>query len=138
MEQFKVINLSLDKIFIEKYKFNFDKLEIKNNINILSLSPYNLSNLKIKEDLLKLDFLYSLDYSPEIAKLEIKGNLILSFSNNKDYKTLLKDWENKKINDSFKIQIFNILFKKINLKALNLEEELKLPLHLPFPSIKNQ
>jgi hypothetical protein len=116
MEQFKVINLSLDKIFIEKYKFNFDKLEIKNNINILSLSPYTLSNLKIKEDLLKLDFLYSLDYSPEIAKLEIKGDLILSFSNNKDYKTILKIGKIKKLMILLKFKYLTFSLKRLILK----------------------
>ena len=44
--------------------------------------------------------------------------------------------EEKKIPEKFKEIIFNSIFRKCNLKALQFEEELNLPPHLPLPSFK--
>ncbi|NMB66987.1 hypothetical protein GYA25_02935 [Candidatus Woesearchaeota archaeon] len=136
MENLKILNFSFKKISIEKYKEDFKELKIQNKLDIISITPIKNSLLKIKEDLLNVKFSYILDYNPEIAKLEIEGNLFIAV-NPKDYKSILKDWENQKLDDQLKFSLFNFIFKKVNIKALNLEEELGLPFHIPFPSIKS-
>ncbi len=135
MENLKILNFSFKKISIEKYKEDFKELKIQNKLDIISITPIKTSLLKLKEDLLNIKFSYILDYNPEIAKLEVEGNLFIAV-NPKDYKNILKDWENKKLDDQIKFSLFNFIFKKVNIKALNLEEELGLPFHIPFPSIK--
>jgi hypothetical protein len=135
MENLKILNFSFKKISIEKYKEDLKELKIQNKLDIISITPIKTSLLKLKEDLLNIKFSYILDYNPEIAKLEVEGNLFIAV-NPKDYKNILKDWENKKLDDQIKFSLFNFIFKKVNIKALNLEEELGLPFHIPFPSIK--
>jgi hypothetical protein len=51
-------------------------------------------------------------------------------------KEILKQWESHIIPEEFKIPLFNIILKKSNFKALELEEDLLLPSHIPMPSIK--
>ena len=41
-----------------------------------------------------------------------------------------------KIPEEYKLTIFNIIMKKSNLKAIQLEDEMNLPLHISLPSIK--
>ena len=49
-----------------------------------------------------------------------------------------KGWKDKEIPEEFRIAIFNIILRKASVRALQLEEELNLPYHMPFPSIKSQ
>jgi len=135
MENIKILNFSFKKINIEKKKEDLKDLKIKNKLDITSINPIKSPLLKIKEDLLNITFSYTLDYEPEIAQIEIEGSLFIAV-NSKDYKNILRSWEDKKIEDQLKFSLFNFIFKKVNLKALNLEEELNLPSHIPFPSIK--
>ena len=58
--------------------------------------------------------------------------------NSKKIKEILKQWKNKKISEDFKIPLFNLILRKSNVKTLELEEEMGLPLHIPLPHLKNQ
>ena len=56
----------------------------------------------------------------------------------KDAKQVLKEWESKKINEKFKMDLFSVILRKSNIKSLELEEELNLPLHIPLFSLKKK
>jgi hypothetical protein len=51
-------------------------------------------------------------------------------------KDFIKQWKQKKLPEEHRILIFNVILKKSNLKAMQLEDELNLPLHIPLPSVK--
>ena len=55
-----------------------------------------------------------------------------------EIKEVLEDWKKKKLSDSFQEILFNIILRKANIKALELEEELNLPFHINLPSIKKK
>ena len=71
----QIIGFNLTKISIEKKEKIQEKLEIKQNINIddVSKDKINIS----KEEILKITFTFNVDYSPDFAKLEFQGLLIL-------------------------------------------------------------
>jgi hypothetical protein len=67
--------------------------------------------------------------------LKFYGNLIISIES-KESKEVLKQWKDKKLPEEFRLNIFNVILKKVSLKALQFEEELNLPPHIPLPSFK--
>jgi|SRR3989344_2008500 len=131
----QIIGFSLNKISIERKEKQEGKLEIKQNINIdeISKDKINLS----EGEIIKVDFTFNVDYNPELAKLEIKGQTIL-LPNKEEIKDILKDWKKKQVSENFRVPLFNFIMGKCNIKALELEDELNLPLHLPMPRLSSK
>lgn len=130
----KFIGFSFDKISAERLSNQRENLKINTNIDISDIKKVDSNFLETKEKLLKVEFTYVVDYSPNFAKLEFKGNLIISLKEN-NAKEVLEKWKDKETNEDFKIKLFNLVLRKSNLKALQLEEEMNLPLHISLPSI---
>lgn len=131
------MGFNFNKISIERFPSNDDNknLKIDTNINIKSIKELKTDILKSKEIVIGIEFGYQINYEPKIAKLDFVGNIILSVDQ-KQAKTILREWEDKKIEEDFKFTLFNVILKKANIKAIQLEDELNLPLHLPFPSLQ--
>ena len=51
-------------------------------------------------------------------------------------KDVMKKWKNKETPEEFRIPLFNIIFRKAGLKALELEDEMNLPLHMSMPTLR--
>jgi len=130
----QIIGFTLKKILIERKNPIQGKLEIKSNITIDDIKTEEVTISKSPS--LKFDFTFSLDYEPNVAKLEIKGSIII-MDDSEEYKEILKSWKKKKFESTIKTNIFNFILEKCNIKAIQLEDELALPIHLPFPKITN-
>jgi len=133
----KLIGFNFSKINIERFSEKVENLKINTNINISDIEELKSDFLSMKEALLKIKFTYNINYDPDFAKIEFMGDIILAVEP-KEMKDVLKQWKNKKIAEDFKITVFNIVLRKSNLKALQLEDEINLPLHLPLPSLKQE
>lgn len=135
----KLLGLTFSKISIEKLNNLSQDLKINANIDIAEIKQLNQDFFKSKEEFIGIKFSYTLNYDPEVAKIEISGDLALSLEP-KMAREVLRDWkENKKIMDEdFKIAVFNVILKKSSLKALQLEEEMNLPSHIPFPTLRKE
>jgi hypothetical protein len=133
----RLLGLGFKKIEIERFSESYKDLKINTNINISSIEKENSSLIKGKEEILKIRFTYTIDYEPEIAKIEFNGEIFLAIESKK-HKEILKDWENKIISKELRVPLFNIILRKSNIKALQLEDEMNLPLHIPLPSIKEE
>jgi len=131
----RIIGFGFDKINVEKLSNKVENLKITSNINISEIKEIKSDFLKEKENLINVKFSYNLNYDPDFAKLEFVGNILFSIESKKA-EEILKEWKNKKIIEEFKIVLFNIILKKVNLKSLQLEEEMNLPLHIQLPSLK--
>ena len=79
----------------------------------------------------RLDFEVEYETDKKTVIKEDKKELI-----NGKPKKIKKEWKKKKLPDAYRALIINVVLKKSNLKALELEDEMGLPLHLPLPSIK--
>lgn len=128
----QIIGFSLNKIAIERKEKQQGKLEIKQNINIdnISKDKINLS----EGEVIKIDFTFNVDYNPDLAKLEIKGQTVL-LPDKEEIKDIFKDWKKKQVSEKFRVPLFNFIMGKCNIKALELEDELNLPPHLPMPRL---
>lgn len=135
----KLIGFNFTKINSEKKESqtNLKDVKVKTNLNISNIEEINSNLLNTKEQVLRVNFIYNIDYSPDYASVNFSGNLILSLEPKKA-KEVLKKWKEKKIDEELKVSVFNIILKKSNIKALQLEDEMNLPLHFPLPSVKKQ
>jgi len=128
----KIIGFSFTKISIEKKETKFEKPKITQNIDIKEITKEK--NLVSNSDTLKVKFNFNIIYSEDFAKLEFEGNVIL-LPEKKELDEFLKSWKNKKIPDNSRIPLFNFIMHKCNVKALSLEDEFGLPVHIPFPRL---
>lgn len=133
----KIVGFNFQKINAEKLGNKSGNLKVNTKINVSEIKKIKSDFLKAKEEFVSVDFTYDIDYNPGFAKLQFSGKAIFSMEP-KETKNILKDWKNKKISEDFKILLFNIIIKKSSLKALELEEDLNLPFHLPFPSVRKE
>ena len=129
----QIISLSFNKISMERGKKPQGKLSIKTNININDIKKEK--TITKNKDILGFDFTFDIFYEPKFANLSFWGN-VLMLVDSEESKQILKEWKNKKISENIKNLLFNTIFMKCNIKALQLEENLNLPAHIPLPRIK--
>jgi hypothetical protein len=133
----RLVGFNFTKISIEKFKDRVENLKFNTKIDISSIEPLKSDLIKVKDEPLKIDFVYSVLYEPEYAKLELAGTIILSIEP-KMAREILRGWKDKEMNEEFRIFMFNIILHKSNIKALELEDELNLPPHIPLPALNRE
>lgn len=133
----KLVNFNFKKISIEKISDSLENMKINSKINISEIKPLDSKFSNEKDTLITIVFSYGLQYTPNIANLEFEGKITLLEEKTKA-KEILEKWKEKKMSDDFRVTLFNLILRKANVKALELEEEMRLPLHIPLPSIKIQ
>ncbi|MBD3247502.1 hypothetical protein GF378_02685 [Candidatus Pacearchaeota archaeon] len=131
----KLVGFNFTKISVERMKGGLKDLQINSNIKIQEINAIESNFMQKNQSVVKIDFNYDIDYSPGIAKLELKGHVLLAMTKDQA-KELEKGWKKKNLADDYRVAIFNIILKKSNVKALELEEDLSLPFHLKFPTVK--
>jgi len=126
----KIINFSLSRITAERNKAEKGKIEVKSKIDLKDVKEESvpISNNKA----INLSFSYGIEYAPKFGKIELTGNVIMLTEGN-EAEEVVKEWKKKQIPNNMKVHIFNFIMTKCNLKALQLEEELGLPTHIPMP-----
>ncbi len=133
----KIIGFNFTKINVKKEKDSFNNLKITNHADILDIKEVKQEIFKSEEGILVAAFSYVVEYSPDIARIELEGKILLSLDQ-KTSKEILKGWKTKTTQDDFKIFVFNVIFRKAGLKALELEDEMSLPLHISMPSFSKK
>ena len=133
----KIIGFNFDKINIEKLPGKAENLEVKTNIDISEIKEVKSESTSMKEDFLGVGFTFNVNYEPDFARINLSGKVLFAVEP-KLSKNILKQWKDKKMPEDFRILLFNVILRKANLKALQLEEEMNLPLHVPMPSLKKQ
>ncbi|MFH1431496.1 MAG: hypothetical protein ABIG37_03460 [Nanoarchaeota archaeon] len=133
----KLAAFNFKKISAEKLSEQVEKIDVKAQIDITEIIPVKGGMIKSEEDLLAINFEYTLDYNPSFAKIEFIGVFVVT-TNSKESKNILKEWKDKKIPADFKKGIYNIILRKSNIKALSLEDEMGLPLHIQLPFFKKE
>jgi hypothetical protein len=129
----QIIGFNLSKISIERKEKLDKELNIKSDIDITNVSKDSIPIAK--QEVLKLDFKFNIKYNDgELALNEFLGHMLL-LPDPEEYKKVTKSWKDKQISDELRIPIFNFIMSKCNIKALQLEDEMGLPLHIPLPRI---
>jgi len=130
----RFIGFSLEKISIEKKSEIREKYNVNSNIDIKSVEKGKVDIVKNKEVYI-FKFGFTILFEPDYASLELQGSVAMLFEPS-EAKNILKDWKKKKIDNTIRIPLFNMIMNKCNIKALKYEEDLNLPAHLPFPTVR--
>ena len=132
-----ILGFNYDKLNVEKHEHDVKKggeFKIKYNMAIKGMNDFDL-RLPNKEKALKFNFEFSIAYDPKIGALNIGGNLIYSETEDK-IKEIKKHWEkNKDVSNELKASLLNVIFRRSNIKALLLAQEVGLPSHIPMPKL---
>lgn len=134
IKEVKVLGFHFTKIKVEKNP-NFEgKLEVSQNIEVVSVEKQKLD--MIKDEVLKINFTFSASYK-ELGSLSMSGTLFL-FLDSKSFKEGIVYWQkNKKLSEELGALVINLLIQKCTPKALQLEEDMGLPLHMPMPQVQS-
>jgi hypothetical protein len=135
----RLIGFNFDKISIERFQERVEELKFNTKVDISAINPLKSDIIRTKDELLKVDFVYSVLYEPNFAKLELTGNIIISVES-RIAREVLKGWKekDKQTSEEFRLFMFNIILRKANIKALQLEEEMNIPPHIPLPSLTKE
>lgn len=131
----KIVGFNFKKINVENFSDSFKNLKINTNLDILEMAKMDVKLLNDKEQVIGVKFKYLINYEPSIAKIDLEGVILISVEVN-IAKEVLKQWKDKKILEEIKIPLFNTIIKKSTIKALQLQDEMNLPNHIPLPSLK--
>ena len=131
----RLIGFNFTKISVEKKQTPTTQPKLKTAINVLEMKELPGDVFKAKDVPIEIKFSYIIEYEPKIAELEFEGTLVI-LEDPKKAKEILKNWKDKELSEEFKSQVFNIILRKANIKAIQLEDELNLPIHFPLPSLK--
>ena len=133
----KLVGFNFTKISVERLKGKLENVKVKTNIDVPEITSVKSDVIKTEEDLLGAHFTFVLEYSPDVAKIEFSGNMVVAVDS-ATAKEVLKNWKEKQTPEDFRLALFNIILKKSTLRALQLEEEINLPLHVQLPSLQKQ
>ncbi len=128
-----IIGFNLKKISAERKENIKTKVEIKSNIDILDIKKEVIDISKDKE-VLSFTFNFAINYEPKIANLAFEGNVLLLVEP-AEAKDILKRWKKKLTSQDIRLIIFNTIMTRCNIKALELEENIGLPSHIPLPKL---
>jgi len=128
----KIIGFNLTRIHAERNDQVKNNVSINQNIDIKDLVEENIN--MAGEKALRLSFNLVINYSDDLAVIELGGGVLI-MPDTEERKKLLDAWKDKKIPEDLKIPLFNFVMNKCNIKALHIEDEMNLPLHVPMPRL---
>lgn len=131
----KIIGFAFKKISAEKSESVPKDIKINHNIELKDIVKDKIENLN--QEVLRIEFNFVVKYDPKFGEISIQGYVLLALDAEKS-KEVLKKWKSKKVSDDIKIPLFNFIMTKCNIKAINLEDDVGLPLHVPMPRLSNQ
>jgi hypothetical protein len=86
----RLVNFNFTKISVERFKDKLENIKFNTKMDISSIDSLRNEILKIKDELLKIDFVYTLLFEPEFAKIDLAGSFVLSVDS-KIAKEILKE-----------------------------------------------
>ncbi|MDP4038998.1 MAG: hypothetical protein Q8P57_00230 [Candidatus Pacearchaeota archaeon] len=137
----KIIGFNISGINAYKNP-NFTNPSISTNIEFTNVEKEKLEILK-DQDALKTTFKFSVTYknnkekeSKNQGEVSFEGFLALALSKDES-KEFTKAWKKKEVPERAVIPLYNFILRKCSVKALQIQEDLSLPSHMPIPQVKS-
>ncbi len=154
----QVIGFNFTKMHSEKSP-EFKQGSINTNIEFTDLQKEKVDILKDLEAV-KINFSFSINYGDVVknsdkknndkkenenkdpadsllAQIKFDGLIVLSTSKD-ELKDLQKSWKKKELPQAARLALFNMILKKTAPRALQLQDELNLPSHIPIPQVQSK
>lgn len=138
----KVIGFGFDKLHANRYDSYNGKSNKTTNIEITNVVKEDLPFNATDSESYRISFRFEINYFDAEAKKETKVgevaiegfiNLLMEEDKAKD---LVKSWKKKELVEGVKQPLFNLILRKCTTKALELEENVNLPSHIPIPQLR--
>ncbi len=136
----KIVGYSVEEIHAKK-AIDIPRASISTDVIFTEIDKAKLDVLK-ESECLKASFKFSVIYKDPNNKdaeskneLKFSGSLLLSVSK-EDAKEFLKSWKAKELPKDKLIPLYNYILKRCSVRALQLEEEMGLQPHIPFPQVR--
>jgi len=130
-----IVGFNFRKINVERKKKLTKGMKVKYDLDIGKVYEEEYSIATDKQKVLGFDFNFKVGYGPDIAEVSIDGTVDYMVSD-ADAKKTLEQWKkNKQLTKVVSVPVINMILDKCTIKALELEQDLALPTHLPMPSI---
>ena len=114
---------------------------ISTNIEFVDIKNEETDITREDSNALRVSFKFSVSYNEKDkkdsnnAEISFLGFIII-ITTKDEANDILKEWKKKALPNSFRVPIFSFILKRCSARALQLEDELNLPLHVPIPQIK--
>jgi hypothetical protein len=131
----KVVGFHLRKIHAERSP-DFKGGTVNTHIEFTNIEKRKMDVIPNNETL-NISFRFSIEYltdKKKTSEVTFEGDILVSADKEKS-KELINSWKKRKLSDEIKMPIFNLILKKCTPRALQIEEEINLPTHLPIPKI---
>ncbi|MAG25074.1 hypothetical protein CMI47_05785 [Candidatus Pacearchaeota archaeon] len=141
----QIIGFNFTKITSEKSP-DYQHSTINTDIKFTNVEKESVEMLKDAEAI-KLSFTFSINYEEpqdkdkkskkkpkKYGSVDFAGQIILS-ATEQEAKDFEDSWKEKQVPKSSVVPLYNFLLKKCSTRALQLEEDLNLPPHIPFPQV---
>ena len=131
----RIIGFNLTKILAERQEEDGQGIRVDQNIDIKDIKEEKIPITNNKA--LKIKFTLTVTYSKDFGKIELEGS-IMTLPDTEEFKSIMDSWKDKKIPENMRLGIFNFIMVKCNVKALYLEDEMNMPLHVPMPRLTKE
>ena len=131
----RIIGFNLTKILAERQEEDGQGISVDQNIDIKNIKEEKIPITNNKA--LKIKFTLTVTYSKDFGKIELEGS-IMTLPDEEEFKSIMDSWKDKKIPENMRLGIFNFIMVKCNVKALYLEDEMGMPLHVPMPRLTKE
>ncbi|MEM2917912.1 MAG: hypothetical protein QXY62_00200 [Candidatus Altiarchaeota archaeon] len=116
---------------IEARRFSFANMpvDINNNSTVVSVLE--------DEGNLKVDFVFTSNYEPNVGLIRIEGELIVN-DTKENIKKVIEEWKksnNKNLLENFAEEIHNAILTNCIVEATILSRDVQLPIPIPTPKI---
>jgi len=130
-----IVGFNFKKINVERKKKLVKGMKVTYNMDLSKVYKQEFTLPAPDQTVLGLDFDFTVGYGEGIADVAISGT-VNYMANDKDAKEALEYWEkSKQLPKAISVPVINVILDKSNIKALELEQDLSLPTHLPMPSV---
>src|SRR3989344_3426766 len=99
----RLLGFNFSKIYIERLDSKGENLKVNNDLNITTIDKATADFLDLEDEILAIKFNYKVNFEPNFAKIELEGNLSVSVEP-KIAEEILKEWEEKKIPQNFRVR----------------------------------
>lgn len=133
----RVLGFNFDKISGErKSREIIPNMKVSSSLNIRDIAEEKLDVVK-EQTILKFIFDFATTYEKDYASLMFSGSILVASDKGKT-KEILKMWKNKEVEPELRLSLYNLILNKCNVRSLQLEDEMGLPLHIQLPRISEQ
>ena len=131
-----ILGFNFLKMNAERLSAPVGKIQISNNASIKDITEAEFNfGPKSKQSGIRFTFQFTSQYSPNIATIELAGELLYS-ADAKKCKEILSAWKKKeKLSQDVLTEVLNLIMMRCNVEALLLSKELNLPPPIQLPRI---